>query len=224
MICRTVRGHFNDVRLIDFLLAKEVEITDGCSNTLLHQAIALDDYALINLLLERSYTDLNAQNNYGNSPLHFAVMNNDTRIVTALIDKQAKLAIKNSNGQTATHIAAMVLSDLDVLDRLFDQHILDNKDNANNTPLHLLVRYNEEIAKELVKRWSDDRLRSICDAYQDNHDIVSLCLVELQNRRQCDKLTDSDDSHYHKASTFLFYGAIAATTTAILSTIYMSVR
>ena len=49
--------------------------------------------------------DINAQDNYGNTALHFAVWTNNLFVVKMLLDKKANIYIQNRFGHTALHFA-----------------------------------------------------------------------------------------------------------------------
>lgn len=50
--------------------------------------------------------DVNAQDFFGNTPLHTASINNNQEVVGFLLRSGAKVGVKNNEGMTALHLAA----------------------------------------------------------------------------------------------------------------------
>jgi uncharacterized protein len=61
-------------------------------------------------LLEKG-ADPNVENKYGNTPLMWAVWNNDPNTVTLLLEKGAKPDFRNTNGETPIYLAKILRND-----------------------------------------------------------------------------------------------------------------
>ena len=53
-----------------------------------------------------SSSNVNAQNDYGKTPLHLSIKQQNTEIIELLLGAGATCAIRDNNGQTVVHIAA----------------------------------------------------------------------------------------------------------------------
>jgi ankyrin repeat protein len=146
--------------LFYFILIKELsiyllnkgaspELTDKDKVTPLHLAVDNGDYRLVERLLERNYDNIiNARDNFGWTPMHIAALHNDTDIVQLLIEKGAKVNLKDSEQNTPLTYA--------VLNKAFDvTHILrknggkeSNNQILSNSPNNLKKRRNKRRKSE----------------------------------------------------------------------------
>jgi ankyrin repeat protein len=60
---------------------------------------------IVNLLLEKDITNINQTDFMGNTILHRAVVTNNLRLVEALVEKGAKVDVKNTKGETPFSLA-----------------------------------------------------------------------------------------------------------------------
>ena len=114
--------------------------------TPLHYTVQSSNYeksvpSMISLLV-RAKADINAIDNTGSTPLHWAVKKSDTEIVRALLYHKANPDIADSYGSTPLHYAAQVPYDYpDMISVLIrSQTNIDSKDNSGSTPLHLAAK------------------------------------------------------------------------------------
>lgn len=109
-------------------------------------------------ILIQNNANLNIQNSFGNTALHYAVSKNYTPIVKLLIDAGA-LLLKNEVGQTPVHRAA-VRGWLDAL-ILLGKESINVTDNQGNTALHLTAEESEIGAMEyLIEIGADKSIRN----------------------------------------------------------------
>lgn len=82
--------------------------------------------------------EVDAQNSYGNTPLHIACLNGHLNICQELVDAHANLESMNFRGQTPLHIAAASTHGVDCLMFLLRQNVDLNKQSLDGrTPLHM---------------------------------------------------------------------------------------
>jgi ankyrin repeat protein len=95
--------------------------------------------------------DINAQDNKGNTPLHFAVENENPAYIQKLLDSGADVNVKDNNGNTPLHFA-VEKGNLPYVDMLVEHHAdIDITNNAGHAPIHYaIVNDFEDIAKYLV--------------------------------------------------------------------------
>jgi len=110
----------------------------------------------IEVMLESGLVDVEAKNEYGNTPLHRASYDNQIKTAKLLIDRGADVKAKDNNGQTPLHWASIEnyieLAEL-LLDRGAD---VKAKDDDGETPLHWASYNNHiEIAKLLLGAGAD---------------------------------------------------------------------
>ena len=118
--------------------------------SLLDAAKSDDSAAALALLKDKA--DVNAAEDDGTTPLHYAVYNNDVPLVEALIKAGAKAAVVNSFGSSPLSEAAIV-GNPDVIARLLKAGADPNTGNHDGqTPLMIIARTsNIAAAKELLK-------------------------------------------------------------------------
>ena len=73
--------------------------------TILSNSLNTNNFEIFEILLNSPILDLKYKDNEGNSYLHLAVLNQNEKIVKALIKKGINLNMQNKNGNTALHLA-----------------------------------------------------------------------------------------------------------------------
>jgi hypothetical protein len=90
-------------------------------------------------------SDLNAQNEYGSTPLIVAATFGKTDVARALIEAGADLDLTNNDGATALHTAAFFCH-TEIVKALLDKGArMDIKDGAGNTPLESVAAPFEDV-------------------------------------------------------------------------------
>jgi len=72
----------------------------------LHEAVKEDDIFAVRCFLLRG-ADVNAKDEYGNTPLHFAAWHGHREVIEVLIDKGANVNSKAGNGLTPLELAVV---------------------------------------------------------------------------------------------------------------------
>jgi len=107
------------------------------------------DASKIKYLIERG-ADVNAKEEYGNTPLHWASIENHIELAKLLIERGADVNAKRNDGETPLHWASIEnyieLAEL-LLDRGAD---LEAKDNWGQTPLD---NARSDEMKDLLKKY-----------------------------------------------------------------------
>lgn len=114
---------------------------EGASNgnpfcSKLHDAVVKKDEPLINKLLQRSSQQVNKRDKKGLTPLHYAVVQGQIKIVKLLLMYGADPALKEVKGLNALHLAAAngdIASLTLFLDLVTDKSM---RDEEGLTPLH----------------------------------------------------------------------------------------
>ena len=101
----------NKVDIVSLFLSfpeTDVNQADSGGWTPLHSAAYEGFFNIVEILLHtaKGYLCLNSLNDYGNTPLNIAVMNNQIDIVNVLLENDAKADIPNNEGWTPLHSAA----------------------------------------------------------------------------------------------------------------------
>ncbi|WP_406723117.1 ankyrin repeat domain-containing protein [Wolbachia endosymbiont (group B) of Campaea margaritaria] len=100
--------------------------------------------------------NVNEQNKYNNTPLHYAAGYGSLSVIEKLIEEGADVNAKNNNGSTPLHLATKN-DHLDVLEKLIEKGANINERNKyGNTPLHWAASYGRlDVVKELINKGAD---------------------------------------------------------------------
>ncbi|XP_064089070.1 ankyrin-1-like isoform X2 [Macrobrachium nipponense] len=154
-----------DKRMITALLSGKVEDLESALNdggdvnkstskyvTPLHVAAAKGSLSLVQVLLNRQATNVEAVDNDGYTPLMVASLRGHIDVVEKLIAFRAKPNNESHEGETALHLA-VIHDNQSVVRSLLDNGASINKRTKDgSTPLHLAAKYNAiRSAEELVK-------------------------------------------------------------------------
>jgi ankyrin repeat protein len=113
--------------------------------SLIHQPIGPPE--LITLLLDHG-TNLDTQNNVGNTALHFAAFNGDGAVVEILLSNGASIDLQNNGGMTPLHRAA-VGNRIEAVKVLIEYGAsLEIKDNEGQTALDVAFGESQDLLRE----------------------------------------------------------------------------
>ena len=149
----------------------------------------------VDVLLETGAFDINASDNDGDTPLHYAILGtNPTIICRHLIQKGADPNIDDGEGITPLHLAAHSGKTTDLIDLIVKMKQIDinGRDTNGKTILHwALYGNNVTIARHLLKNGADPTVRDndgvtpFQEAVLYSEDIDLLDLI-LSNEKQVD--------------------------------------
>jgi ankyrin repeat protein len=115
---------------------------------LINETIA--DEELIGILKSRGIS-LNEKDNYGNSPLHLAILSGDTLYAESLINAGAELNVLNVQKLSPLHLAAILNNGKAAKSLIIKGAEIDLKGNSGYTALHIASEMNHfSLAKELL--------------------------------------------------------------------------
>lgn len=93
----------------------DINWSDKYDLTALHYSSAKGNIEIVNHLLSQNDIDPNPQDIHGSTPLDLAVANGHIDVVKSLLKKGADPNIKDQNGKTALHIAAVSLGKNEIM-------------------------------------------------------------------------------------------------------------
>ncbi|MEG4173133.1 MULTISPECIES: ankyrin repeat domain-containing protein [unclassified Microcoleus] len=152
-----------------------IVIRDSINRTPLHYAATKEVATLLML-------DINARDQYGDTPLHLAVQNNRPEIVSLLIANGAKVNVENASGNTPLHLAVQN-NRPEIVSFLIANGAKVNVENASgNTPLHLAVQNNRpEIVSFLIANGAKVNVKN-------NDGWIPLDIAFFKNRQDINQL------------------------------------
>jgi ankyrin repeat protein len=128
---------------------------------LLHYAAYEGEEEIVRLLIEKKF-DVNAKDEYGNTPLHWIARANwkqiesDYRVETIidlLVRNGADINSRNGNGRTPLHTAAKIARYSTIERLLHHKAEINAKDDAGLTPLHMVFdrnNYERDVIKAAI--------------------------------------------------------------------------
>lgn len=143
-----------DFDTIDILVSCGADLheIDTNNKTLLHAVAETgnSDTDMAEYLIDH-HLDINAEDNYGDTPLNTAIKSGSPAMIVFLINHDADIHKKNSQAQTPLHLAAASIRSTDLAEFLIGKGLdVNAKDKDGNTPLHLCR--DRETAICLVRR------------------------------------------------------------------------
>ena len=99
-----------------------VNIEDEKNETFLRYAIKRNNNLIINLILTSPLLNLTYQNEQGNTYLHLAVIQQNIKLIKALLDKGIFIDVQNNDGNTALHLAYYI-NNIEIIKLLINNNI-----------------------------------------------------------------------------------------------------
>uniref|UniRef100_H3B155 Uncharacterized protein n=2 Tax=Latimeria chalumnae TaxID=7897 RepID=H3B155_LATCH len=155
--CAVINDHESCASiLIEALGANIVNCRDAKGRTPLHAAAFTDHVECLQLLLGHN-AHVNAADNSGRTSLMMAAKNGNMGAVEILVNgAKADLTLKDSNKNTALHLACSKGHEkcaLLILEEIQDQSLINAKNSALQTPLHIAARNGLKLAvQELLSK------------------------------------------------------------------------
>jgi ankyrin repeat protein len=149
----------------------------------------------IDVLLETGTFDINASDNDGRTPLHYAIIGTNPTIISRhLIEKGADPNIADRKGMTPLHLAAQIGKTTDLIDLILKMKRIDinGRDTNGKTILHCAINGNNvTIARHLLDNGADPTVRDndgitpfhLAASYSEDIDLLNLI---LSNEKQVD--------------------------------------
>ena len=133
----------------------------------------------------------NQKDEYGNTPLHYAVYFESKEISNLLLDYNAHVDATNNKGKTALHIAAQVRNDYLTRQLIRYGASANAQDQEGNTPLHIATQsaqqvHSAKIVRDLLKAGAqtDIKNRLGINPLEQAQQYVSRCYVSSMQRHQ----------------------------------------
>ncbi|XP_059173601.1 uncharacterized protein LOC131954096 [Physella acuta] len=139
-------GNTDRMKLL-FELKIDANSADENGNNFLHFAAISNKPAVIKQF--HQLVNIDSTNNYGNTALHEACMKGHHEVIMELIQYKAMANIRNSQGETALHVAAYskhiqpqtVSKLMDYIIKTHPWECLNISDNLGNNPLHIAAKF-----------------------------------------------------------------------------------
>ena len=166
-----------------------VNIEDEQNETFLSYAIKRNNNSIINLILTSPLLNLTYQNEHGNTYLHLAVIQQNIKLVKALLDKGIFIDIQNNDGNTALHLAYYI-NNLEIIKLLINNNIdfaIKNKNGLTAEEIDPIDNI-REIAGYYVNT------NIVNDEDEEENEYNNLCLNQNKDINKKIKKIDSSNS------------------------------
>ena len=143
---------------------------------------------LISVLKIKGFS-INESDNFGNTPLHYAILSGKISYAKSLINQGATLNIKNNMNLYPLHLAVL-MNNKDVVEALLNKGTDVNiVGNTGYTPLHIASEMNHlEIARYLLKNGAKDKIKT-------DQKLTSKTISKIQKNPVMRKLIASNGSY-----------------------------
>lgn len=163
----------------------------------LHQAIILQSNKIAKLLIDKN-SDINYQDIYGNSSLHYCIIEKNYVIFEYIINSKIPIEYNNTNinGDTILHlfIDNFDLSqekNISILKKFVINTNINIQDNQGNTQLHLLIKKNiyldEYKNKKLNIFIQNDKSENILQLSNQKDKLISFAAISYYNQLKKNK-------------------------------------
>ncbi|XP_031562772.1 transient receptor potential cation channel subfamily A member 1-like [Actinia tenebrosa] len=221
LMCAVKRGHSDAIRLL-LRRGSSVFVRDLHQRTCLHVAVWSDNEGTLDILLEDCLALINSRDKECNTPLHYAALNGNLKMILKLLDSGADNNLGDDEDKLPIHLAAEV-GDLECFKALFDinPESIHATDYRLRTPLYYAALENHtEVVSFLIENGAhvnirdDDRLSPLLAVCRESSvDIVELLLnhganlESLSKNRATALLVASFYGNSHVVRTLLNRGA-----------------
>jgi len=144
-----------------------INIEDEKNETFLSYAIKRNNNPIINLLLTSPLLNLTYQNENGNTYLHLAVIQQNIKLVQALLDKGIFIDIQNNDGNTALHLSYYI-NNIKIIKLLINNNIdfgIKNKKGLTAEEIDPIENINEIAGYEVnmnIDNCNNDDYNNLC--------------------------------------------------------------
>jgi hypothetical protein len=148
----------------------------------------LADEEIVSILAKNGIS-IDEKDNYGNSPLHNAVLSGNNDYARILINQRANLNIKNILGLSPLHVATFLNNEEVVNQMLIKGAEIDLKGNSGYTPLHIASEMNHiGLAKDLLYMGANLRIKT-------DQKLTPKSIARIQGNNEIVKLIGKKDSY-----------------------------
>ncbi len=160
--------------------------TGGNIFHLMNDVVANEE--LISILKNKGIS-INKTDNYGNSPLHFAILSGESEYARSLINQGTDLNMKNQMDLSPLHLAAFFNNE-EIVNALLNKGAEINlKGNTGYTALHIASEMNHiEIARDLVIYGAKNSLKT-------DQKLTPKDIAKIQNNNDMGKLIGKKGSY-----------------------------
>lgn len=125
---------------------------------------------------------INETDNFGNTPLHYALLSGDTQYAKSLLNQGATIVTMNSMELSSIHLATY-LNNIDIVKEMMKKGVkVDLKGNTGYTPLHIATEMNyPEIASIFLNRGASSGLKT-------GQRLNSKAIASIQKNQEMKKL------------------------------------
>jgi len=140
--------HRNTIRLFFFFLF----LSNSVYSQNIFRSVCQGNIGRVDSLINESQATINQQDQYGNTPLHFAVYCKKVEVLKRLLERKASVEAMDNHGRTPLFYASM-RNDLAGLDQLLAHQANPNVvDVYGDAPIHQAVLYGHlDIARKLIE-------------------------------------------------------------------------
>jgi ankyrin repeat protein len=117
-------------------------MTDEKKETFLSYAIKRNNNPIINLILTSPLLDLNYKDKKGNTYLHISIIQQNIKLIKALLEKGISVNEKNNDGNTALHFAYYI-NNIEIIKLLLNCHINPNIKNNQGLTAEEVIPTND---------------------------------------------------------------------------------
>jgi hypothetical protein len=136
---------------------------------------------LISLLIKNGIS-IDETDNYGNTPLHVAILSGESNYARSLINKGAKMNIKNKSELTPLHLAALLNNGEIANYMLIKGAEINIRGNSGYTPLHIASEMNHiAIANDLLNKKANNKEKT-------DQGLTPGAIAKIQNNYEMNKL------------------------------------
>ncbi len=171
----------------------------------IHIAAQKPDLDEARKLVEENPSLVNAKDDSGNTPLHYAARSKKTEVCRFLLEHGANVDATNKQGRTPLHETALCYAEYSDAVELLVQHgaRMDLRDKRGDTPLHFAAKYGHvTICKFFIERGADPKN----DVFKGTlhmaaeHGSTEICGVLIDNGMDVNEKDLTEDTPLHRAA------------------------
>ena len=209
------KTNYSNEILILLLNSVDINTANASGTTPLSLAVQLQNEDIVQCLLDNHEINVEKEDIHGYTALHYACDNDNTNIITLLLDKKADMFHQSIKGYLPIHIACLK-GNAEVLDHLLQkcpeirERLLKATDSVGNTPLLLAkeapikdaftllqTKYESELEVEVKTKNGDCILHKF--AKEDDGTLNEGLLQEAKYKSMMDEVNSNRETPLHVA-------------------------